>query len=157
MSMVSRSNPGFCSERDSAGFTLIEMLVVLSIMALMLALSLPYATSTERPLLQGVVDSIVLELRVLRSEAIRSHISTAMSSISNGYKLEPSEKTRVFQNRTIFSIKSANDNLRQARADKITFFPDGGSNGGQIEIKQGQLVMQIVVRGSDGKIRANEQ
>ena len=74
---MSGKRSGRLSIDGDTGFTLVEMLVVLGLVALLLVISLPYSTSSgELRKLDAAVDSAMLKTRVwLQASAITASLT----------------------------------------------------------------------------------
>lgn len=114
-----------------AGFTLIEMLVVLALIAFAMAISLPYATkSGDTRKLEALSSTIIAELRLTRAMAIAKnrYVSLAIDlknrtiNSSPPVTIPPSVKVELLtmQGQTQSDLLSFN------------FFPDGAASGGKI-------------------------
>lgn len=63
----------------ACGFTLIEMLMVLSIMGLILAITIPMVSDTDQDLAMAGAQMVMRDLEFARSEAIRTQASVTVS------------------------------------------------------------------------------
>jgi general secretion pathway protein H len=147
--MVQRNPNPRC--QTVAGFTLLEMLVVLAILALLSAVALPRLRLNEGARLRGTTHALVVDLRLCRDEAIRRGTPTALVVGRDGYRLLPSGRTKALPSGIGLVSTPRPDFLLVNSADAIRFFPDGSSTGGTLLLQQGQVQVPIVVRGIDGK------
>ena len=106
------------------GFTLLELLVVLTIMALVTVIALPHFRDPREPGLRQVGRDIAGELRTTRLQAMRTGKITGLAADSLGPRL-PSG----------FHIKG----------DKVVFYPDGRSSGGSFELADPTSSAKIAV------------
>ena len=113
------------------GFTLIELVVALAILAMVLAMTVPFAGRTPRGALPAATDEVRAALRAARSAAISEARPVAFrADPGGGYWLD----------RQYYPLAAAAGpitKLRVAVADgaPIAFFPSGGSSGGRIRIE----------------------
>ncbi|MDD5383083.1 MAG: prepilin-type N-terminal cleavage/methylation domain-containing protein [Candidatus Margulisbacteria bacterium] len=86
-----------------AGFTLIEVLVVLSLIAVLLVLSIPaFTIFSQRLALNASARALASDLRVLQSRAIEQHRTLTLNTISfspSGYPPPGGSGTVVLKNR----------------------------------------------------------
>ena len=72
---------GECALRKQAGFTLIELMVTLSVLAILLAIAVPnYITFIQNARLTGQANDLVTALNYARSEAIKRGVRTTVCS-----------------------------------------------------------------------------
>ncbi len=110
----------FSESGDQAGFTLIEMIVVIVIMAFISGLVMirnPWR-SVEMDI-EATVRTLISDLRVARSRAIAQDRNVAVVTNSNGFAVDDGS----------FSTLPAGETLSPSR---VIFMPDGGSSGAEI-------------------------
>lgn len=79
----------FPSERiDRTGFTLIEVMIVLALMAILLTVALPAIGPTETQRLYSAADLLASDLRLAQSLAVRDNTDIALTLATNGWKIE---------------------------------------------------------------------
>jgi general secretion pathway protein H len=133
--------------RATAGFTLFEMLVVLMIVSLVTALTLPSLRRTPDHLrLEAAGRSLASALRFSRVAAIARNADLVLSvdverksfAFSSGSTIQLEPEISVHM---IFAAP-----LRRGRGvGVIRFFPDGTSSGGDIVLALGQRQVRISV------------
>jgi prepilin-type N-terminal cleavage/methylation domain-containing protein len=138
---------------DVAGFTLVELLVVLAIMCL-LAGALPLARealNATKPSL--FADQILVDCLRLRAFWISSGRVAALRHVpgSTTYELMPSNDRRVVPGTLSLEINTASTEQDQPVPEALHFFPDGSSDGGVIAVRSGGgALAQVVVSGVTG-------
>ena len=142
-------------EARAAGFTLIELIVVLAILGLALVLVTGYRpTWSGRLEADGVAARLAAELRLARSQAIaRNH--PVMFSIDLGghrYRVDDGPMHNLPVNLRIEVLSITNE--RQARnVTGIRFNPDGTSTGGRITLIGAANRVAVGVDWLTGRVR----
>lgn len=120
--------------RSSSGFSLIEMLVVLGLLALVISISLPYSRqSGDSVELLSLTQDLASLLRDSRVKALSTNRPVVVTIDVKDNWAESLEINRRVTFSPRISVEVATDR-RQIDASKggISFFPDGGSTGGKI-------------------------
>lgn len=133
--------------RADHGFSLVEMLAVLSLIAIAAALSLPMVNrGDDHAKLRAVAAELSGALRQQRLAALygnepaelRFDLSTGLITAANGKKmaqLPPGVSA---------TIETAQQQISKGKA-AIGFFADGGSTGGAITLKSGSAAIAIKI------------
>jgi general secretion pathway protein H len=133
---------------SSCGFTLIEILVVLTIMALTVGLAVPFlAGSIAGTAQRAAVAELRVALRSASFEAIEQGRTVVFRpDPSGGYWVD-----RRFH--LLFPAANAASRLRLtlAGAGRISFYPWGGSSGGRLRIEGKQGFREIAVDAVTGR------
>ncbi|MFE0759001.1 GspH/FimT family protein [Inquilinus sp. NPDC058860] len=146
--------PGGPGRRPPLGFTLLELLVVLVIMA---AAATLVTSSLARPMakadFRAVRDSLVGELRLARSDAVTTGRETVVA-------LDP--RQRWFQRDggkrhpipagVQLDVVSAQEAATTESETAIRFFPDGESTGGRIRLTADGLPFEVLVHWRTGLV-----
>ena len=130
-----------------AGFTLVELLVVVAILALSVGLVMPrLGNSLRRAALDGSTSEIRAALRAARAAAVaQGRVSVFRGdSASNGYWID-GKYDRL--------LAAADSRLPVTIAGRVAFFPWGGSSGGRIRIDGPQGRREIIVDAVTGRGR----
>ena len=136
------------------GFTLVEMLVVLGLMALLLTISLPYSRSSgEARKLDATSEIIAAKLRETQASAIWANRERVITvDVANGLVIQ-AEPERTFNLPGGIHLKVVTaDDEATAGAATIRFFPDGGSTGGRITLSGGSYRRDIAINWLTGAI-----
>ena len=140
--------------RTSAGFTLLEALVVLAIIGLVAALTFP---SLRRPpdklRLEVATRTLMSALRFSRAEAIARNNDVIVTMHVDRRSLESStgSAVQIDQGISVEMIFAA-DRRRDATGS-IRFFPDGTSSGGEIILSLDKRRARILVNWLTGEAR----
>ena len=120
----------------SPGFTLVEMLVVLALVALITAISMPYSVkSGAARQLDAAAEIVAAELRTTRSAAIAANDqkNLAFDLTARTISGPDPQRTTTLSADVTLSVTTA-DNLVEDETAAIAFFADGGSTGGTVTL-----------------------
>jgi general secretion pathway protein H len=140
----------------SRGFTLLEMLVVLMLMAVVAGLVIPMfrggGVSTAE--LRAAAREIAAGLRTARSEAVTQRRETFLVVDLEGrrFKVDQSSVEHKLPNGVELKLFTAQNDLINEKQGAIRFFPDGGSNGGRITVGSGERRYEVDVDWLTGRV-----
>lgn len=130
-----------------AGFTLVELLVVLSIMCL-IAAAIPltreaFALSSKPA---GFARQVLADCLRLRAEAVSKSAVTEFdySAGQASYKLSPDIGERPIPARLHIALALTDQENAQG-VDRLRFFPDGSSDGGVIRVQSETASAKVIV------------
>jgi general secretion pathway protein H len=139
---------------SQVGFTLIEILVVLVIMAMAYTLASPMISSgvsgTE---LKASARQLAAGLRKTRSEAIAHRREAVMTLDVEDRNFRLSGESRVYRlpKSVMVQLFTANSELVNGSVGSIRFFPDGGSTGGRITVSSHERKYDVDVNWLTGQ------
>ncbi|HEY3919301.1 MAG TPA: GspH/FimT family pseudopilin [Stellaceae bacterium] len=146
--------------RDGAqGFTLIEMLVVLTVAALIVALVLPRLTGTqEKAALRAASHEIAAALRSTRSLAMtRGHPEAfSVDTASGAFRAGPTEVSGRLPRGIRLALVTVAVDRDNASEGRIQFFADGSSTGGGVELAAGKESSEVLVDWLTGRVSITE-
>lgn len=147
------------SRSPSAGFSLLEILIALAILALGVALvGVAFMRSSEGMRFDEGVRALALDLKSAQTEAMRSGRDTALVidvdartySLSNGASQALPENVRV-------RVTSAGEVAAGTRKPAFVFSPDGGSTGGSVVLAIPDRSATIMVDWMTGNVSVVEE
>ncbi len=130
--------------RNAAGFTLIELVLVLVLIGVIAGLATPFALTTlENMRLQSGVRQIAATLRYARSEAVtlKTVFSFNADAETGNYWLTDETETRSSVNKSLHpGLRMAHTMEGSPRIEdglfSIRFYPGGNSSGGSVRIER---------------------
>jgi general secretion pathway protein H len=132
------------ARRSEAGFTLIEMIVVIAVVGLIAGLVLmrqPWTSvGFEREATQRALADA---LRLARSRAIAQNRNVSVVTGAAGFSVDGSPLRTLPARQTL-------------SASQITFMPDGGSSGGTIVLAAGQRRIAVAVNWLTGRVGVSD-
>ncbi len=148
-----------CRSRRAAGFTLIELVVVLAIMSLMIAMvagrGSPVSPSTHA---RGAIRAISGALRAARSEAVMSNRSVAFNlDTANRRFWWGNQPPVTLSNDLSLALLTASDQTVSDAVGRIRFDPDGGSTGGRVAIAANDRTWWVGVDWLSGRVSIVEK
>jgi general secretion pathway protein H len=141
--------------RGQAGVTLLELLVVLSIMAIVAAVAGPYlAGGVSGPELKGAARQVAAGLRLARSEALstRREARLVVDLERHTFRVDGDAREHALPKDAGLKLFTAQNDLVSDRVGAIRFYPDGGSNGGRITIAAGERKYEVDVDWLTGRV-----
>lgn len=140
------------SREREAGFTVIEIIVVLALLALAYALVAPsVAGLLGRPRFDDAVRQLIISLREARATAITTSRDTHFAVASDRRSWRAGKYVGTVAEGVSLSLK-APVGVVGATPSEIVFFPDGSSTGGRFVLTSGRRARVVVVDWVSGRI-----
>jgi general secretion pathway protein H len=138
-----------------AGFTLLEMLVVMTIMALVAAIAVPLLGHPSNTLLlETTARDLSGALRLTRAAAIAQNIDIALDVDVDSRTFQSSViPLQSFAPGIVATLKVAEPERVSSSHGAFRFFPDGSSTGGDIALRLHEVEARICVNWLTGEAR----
>lgn len=138
--------------RSTSGFTLIEMLVVLIIIALALTLVVPAISKSTQVSMYDVGRDMQISLRQARAEAVTSQQSALFwVDTQNHNYLDHKGKVKFFPAEIKIRANVAATEVDDTKAG-VRFFPDGSSSGGRLTLSDAEEAAHIEIDWLTGRV-----
>ena len=140
-------------ERNTAGFTLLEMLVVIAIIAVVVTITVPaMMRPSDRLLLGNTLGDIRSVLQLTRSAAIvTNHEQVFVIDTKERSYRSSVIKEHSFSAAIDATVKVAEPERLSPYRGGIRFFPDGSSTGGELVLSVGAKRAKLCVHWLTGQ------
>lgn len=141
--------------RAGSGFTLLELLIVLMIMGLITALTIPvFGGGVSTTELKSAAREVAAGLRLARGQAIAQKAQAALELDVTGraFRVLPDPRMHTLPAGIDIKLFTAQSDLVNDRIGAIRFYPDGGSNGGRVTLAAGERKYDIDVDWLTGRV-----
>jgi general secretion pathway protein H len=130
-----------------AGFTMVEILVVLAILAVAATLAWPQTQSARTVDLEVAADTLSARLTEARTRAIARAASVNVDFDPTARRYIIGDDKRVVQlpPDLALTLTMARSELSAAGLARLTFMPDGSATGGTIRLARGPRRIDILV------------
>ena len=137
-----------------AGFTLLELLIVLAILALAMSVALPMIRPSSTLQLQATTRDILRALQLTRTAAIVRRSEMAVYIDTDRRQIEsPVIQIQPFGPDIAMELKVAEPERTSRFRGGFRFFPDGSSTGGDVSLSSGNQKTKICVNWLTGGAR----
>jgi general secretion pathway protein H len=146
------------ARRAEAGFTLLEVMVVLAVLALGLGLLAARGPPRSAALeIRGAAGELAQALRLARAQAIARNqpVGLTLDLARRSWRIDAGPE-RVLPPVFVLSIRDGSSETLGNRLGGIRFASDGSSTGGWIEISDGHRRMQVGVDWLSGRVTLAE-
>ena len=127
-------------QSNQAGFTLVEILVVLAMIALAAAVAMPQALgSRQRLALEAAAIDIASEMKSARAAAIRTNTEQTLTidTVSRRYTRDGWTEARTLPGQFTVALDTIRTEQTGSAAGRIRFYPDGSATGGRVILSSG--------------------
>ena len=129
-----RGRDGACRSGAEFGFTLLELLAVLLILATAFAITLPALTAGSGTEIQAAVRTVAAALRQTRDRAITTNRPAVLLVDVERKQITLGERSRLLPQHARVGLFTARSEQLDEDRGTIRLFPDGASTGGRITI-----------------------
>ncbi len=138
---------------SNKGFTLLELLIVITIVAFMATLVGVKLHGRERTDLESVARTLVTDLRYVRSRAMVNNIDTEISFdvSANSYVSRQAKIDRSLPETMTVRLTVDQRDIDGSRG-KIVFYPDGSSSGGEVHLSKDGRGMEVATTWLNGYV-----
>lgn len=141
-----------------AGFSLIELLVVLALLATLSALALPRLGKSPAVLVEASARAVVTQLRRARNHAIGTQRAADLEIDLERRKVSVAGLGRATSIPDDVEVELVTaDGLAAGDRASIRFFPDGSSTGGRVTLGASGARVHIDVEWLTGKVRVLDE
>lgn len=137
------------------GVTLLELLIVLTLMALIAAMVLPlFSGGVSGTDLKTAARDVAAGLRLARDRAVsqRTESLLELDLEARTFRVSPDERPHRLPEKIELKLYTAQRDLLNEKIGAIRFFPDGGSNGGRITLAAGERKYDVDVDWLTGRV-----
>jgi len=157
---MSRAGSGRCVGTGTAGgFTLVELLVVMTVMAAVAALATPMLDRVAPRLeLRAAAQDLGTALRAARSAALRDNRETVvLIDVERRLFRTGSAGPASFlpEGTALTLLTATRERLDEARG-RVRFYPDGTSTGGEVRLRRGSADYTVGIDWFDGTVRVHD-
>jgi general secretion pathway protein H len=146
--------PGQGSARDAAGFTLLELLVVLGVLTVVIAVALPHLPrGAEAAVVRAAAASVADGLRESRGLAIRGNrpVLFSLDVAARRWVVQGGRSGDLSQDLAL-ALETDRRLLQSREAGAIRFFGDGSATGGRIVLSSGGVRATVTVDWLTGRV-----
>ena len=143
------------SRAQARGVTLLELLIVLSIMAIVAAMVVPmFGGGVSTGELKSAARQVAAGLRLARSEALATRQDTRvmLDLERRTFQVERDRREYTLPRQIELKLFTAQSDLVSDKIGAIRFFADGGSNGGRITLAVGERKYDVDVDWLTGRV-----
>lgn len=139
---------GELSSRQAAGFTVLELLVVLAILSLAAAVTIPAVRPSRQAMsLKVNVTVLTAQMRALRSAALSGNIEHALliDLRRNLFWIDGSDRVRRLSPQLALSARMRSNEVIGPATVRFRFHPDGTASGGAVVLSDGSRSARVAV------------
>jgi general secretion pathway protein H len=143
------------AQRRGRGFTLLEILVVLTLIGLIAAVTIPtFSGGVSTTALKSAAREIAAGLRLARGQAIaqRTEATLELDVAARAFRVLPDPRVHELPREIEIKLYTAQRDLVSDQVGAVRFYPDGGSNGGRITLAAGERKFDVDIDWLTGRV-----
>ena len=141
--------------RSSSGVTLLELLIVVMLMALIAAVTIPiFGPGVSTTELRSAAREVAAGLRLARGRAIaqRTEAMLVIDVAARSFIVPPDARVHALPSGIDLKLFTAQRDLVSDQVGALRFYPDGGSNGGRVTLSAGERKYDVDVDWLTGRV-----
>jgi general secretion pathway protein H len=141
--------------RSSSGVTLLELLIVLMLMAVIAAVTIPtFGSGVSTTELRSAAREVAAGLRLARGQAIaqRTEAMLVLDVGTRSFVVPPDARVHALPAGIELKLFTAQSDLVGDQVGALRFYPDGGSNGGRVTLSAGERKYDVDVDWLTGRV-----
>ena len=145
-------------KRPETGFTLIELMVVFTLLITLSAVLAPLLLPSPGRTLQTTAGEMATTLRETRRQAQADQVRKRflIDTESWRYGVEGGNSWRALPTDMTAALTTGESLLTSDTRGGIDFFPDGTSSGGRVELGLGERSLKVDIEWLTGRIRVTD-
>jgi general secretion pathway protein H len=138
----------------SRGVTLLELIIVISLMAIAAAVVVPMISGPSNAELKSAARELASGLRLAREQAIaqRTESLLVIDIESHAFMVPPDTRVHRLPDKIGIKLFTAQRDLVSDKVGAIRFYPDGGSEGGRVTLAAGERKYDVDVDWLTGRV-----
>lgn len=147
-------------QKSQAGFTLLELIVVLAIVVITLSMSIVFFSEPNTSQkLKRISLALSVYLQETRSTAIHRNkaLTFSIDPANKVYWREARREVQAFPKSIMVSAVTAKLEQGARKIHHIRFLPDGSTTGGSVTLSEGDITMVLHIDWLTGATTLNEQ
>ena len=142
-------------KRSSSGVTLLELLIVVMLMALIAAVTIPiFGPGVSTTELRSAARQVAAGLRLARGQAIAQHTEAMLvvDVATRSFIVPPDARVHALPSGIDLKLFTAQRDLVSDQVGALRFYPDGGSSGGRVTLSAGERKYDVDVDWLTGRV-----
>ena len=149
------STPRRGRRAPDAGVTLVELLVVLTLMAIIAAIAIPMlGPGVSNAELRSAARQVAAGLRMARDDAVATRTDTrvTLDLEHRTFQIERDPRVHALPRELEMKLFTAQSDIVDEHVGAIRFYPDGGSTGGRVTLSAGERKFDVDVDWLTGRV-----